>query len=55
MRKVLNVGGNSREIPLPPKYEGRQKILLDIDPKVKPDVVCDARQLKKLPAGTPNG
>ena len=55
MRKVLNVGGNSREIPLPPQYEGWQKILLDIDPKVKPDVLCDARKLKKLPAGMYDG
>jgi SAM-dependent methyltransferase len=50
-RKVLNVGGNDREIPLPPIYGGWEHVLLDIDPKVKPDVVCDARQMSKLPAG----
>jgi len=51
MKKVLNVGGNSKQIPLPPQYEGWENILLDIDPKVKPDIVCDARQLSRLPAG----
>jgi predicted SAM-dependent methyltransferase len=41
--------------PLPPQYEGWEKILLDIYPKVKPDVLCDARQLTKLPAGMYDG
>ena len=48
MRKVLNVGGNSKEIPLPPCYAGWQHDLLDIDPKVHPDVLCDARELLRL-------
>jgi SAM-dependent methyltransferase len=52
MKKVLNVGGNSKEIPLPPQYAGWEHVLLDIDPKGKPDVVCDARQLSTLPAAT---
>ena len=52
MRKVLNVGGNSKEIPLPTEYDGWEHILLDIDPKGNPDVVCDARELSTLPAST---
>jgi hypothetical protein len=51
MRRVLNVAGNSPEIPLPPPYAGWENILLDIDPKCKPDVLCDARQLSQLPGG----
>jgi hypothetical protein len=50
MRKVLNVGGNSKAIPLPPQYEGWEHVLLDIDPTGNPDVVCDARELMRLPA-----
>lgn len=47
-QKVLNVGGNSKEIPLPPQYKGYEHILLDIDPTGNPDVVCDARKLTTL-------
>ena len=49
MRKVLNVGGNSKTIALPQQYAGWQHVLLDIDPKGMPDVVCDARELSGLP------
>ncbi|MEI6707741.1 MAG: methyltransferase domain-containing protein [Methylococcales bacterium] len=49
MKKVLNVGGNSKAIPLSPQYEGWDHILLDIDPKGNPDVLCDARELITLP------
>lgn len=48
MKKVLNVGGNSKEIPLPPQYAGFEHLLLDIDASLMPDVVCDARQLTTL-------
>ncbi|WP_316674812.1 methyltransferase domain-containing protein [uncultured Tolumonas sp.] len=48
MRKVLNVGGNSKAILLPPQYNDFQHILLDIDPKGLPDIVCDARKLETL-------
>jgi hypothetical protein len=48
MRRVLNVGGNSKDIPLPENYRGWENVLLDIDPRGKPDVVCDARELTKL-------
>lgn len=50
VRRVLNVGGNSREIPLPPEYADWDSILLDIDPASNPDVLCDARELERLPA-----
>jgi hypothetical protein len=42
-KRVLNVGGNSRQIPLPPQYAGFEHVLLDIDPTVSPDIPCDAR------------
>lgn len=48
MKKVLNVGGNSKAIALPPAYAGYEHLLLDIDPTGKPDIVCDARQLTGL-------
>ncbi len=48
MKKVLNVGGNTKEIPLPPQYAEFEHLLLDIDPKGSPDIVCDARTLKTL-------
>ncbi len=52
MKQVLNVGGNSHEILLPVIYDGWQRVLLDIDPNCNPDVVCDARELSRLPAST---
>lgn len=48
-RKVLNVGGNSKDIPIPEQYGGWEHLLLDIDAKGNPDVVCDARELTDLP------
>lgn len=50
MKKVLNVGGNDRNIKLPALYDGWANVLLDIDPRGKPDVLCDARELTRLPA-----
>ncbi len=50
-RRVLNVGGNSKEIPLPAHYDGWEQLLLDIDPSMGPDIVCDARRLETLEAG----
>ena len=47
-RKVLNVGGNSKKIPLPIQYETFEHLLLDIDPTGDPDVLCDSRELTKL-------
>ena len=51
MKKVLNVGGNDKTIPLPPQYAEFEHVLLDIDPKGSPDIVCDARELSTLEAG----
>lgn len=51
IKKVLNVGGNSKAIPLPPQYADFEHLLLDIDPKGSPDIVCDARNLTTLDAG----
>ena len=50
MKRVLNVGGGAKSIPIPLHYEGWEHVLLDIDPRQKPDVVCDARELGTLPA-----
>jgi hypothetical protein len=48
LKNVLNVGGNSKAIPLPPHYAEFEHLLLDIDPKGSPDIVCDARMLTTL-------
>jgi SAM-dependent methyltransferase len=48
---VLNVGGNSKAIPIPPHYAGWQHLLLDIDPAGGADIVCDARELDRLEGG----
>ncbi len=50
IKKVLNVGGNSKAIQLPPQYTNFNHILLDIDPMGSPDIVCDARKLITLKA-----
>jgi Methyltransferase domain len=49
-RRVLNVGGNSKAIPIPPHYDGWEHHLLDIDPSGEPEIVCDARAMTTLPA-----
>ena len=46
MKRVLNVGGNNKEIPIPKYYEGWEHHILDIDPSVSPDICCDAMTLK---------
>ena len=50
MKKVLNVGGNNKAIALPPQYGQFEQLMLDIDPKAQPDILCDARELRSLPA-----
>ncbi|MFO1303497.1 MAG: hypothetical protein U1F54_07180 [Burkholderiales bacterium] len=50
-RTVLNVGGASKSIPIPPHFKGWDHLLLDIDPRCQPDVLCDARELTKLEPG----
>jgi SAM-dependent methyltransferase len=51
-KRVLNVGGNNKTIPIPDHYKGWDHVLLDIDPTRGPDVVCDAREMTKLPKAT---
>jgi len=50
VKRLLNVGGASKEIPIPRHYQGWEHVLLDVDPNQRPDVVCDARELARLPA-----
>jgi hypothetical protein len=50
LKRVLNVGGNSKAIALPAPYADFEHLLLDIDPTGQPDIVCDARRLETLPA-----
>lgn len=47
--KVLNVGGGASR-DLPSTYKGWSQDLLDIDPAVKPDIVCDAMKMRDLPS-----
>ena len=47
--RILNVGGNSKAISLPSCFDGWRNDLLDIDPRGNPDVLCDARELMRLP------
>lgn len=49
VKKVLNVGGNDKAIPIPPCFDGWKHDLLDIDPTGNPDILCDARELWKMP------
>jgi hypothetical protein len=49
VRRVLNVGGGSKGISIPQVYDGWEHVLLDIDPRGNPDIVCDALQLSRLP------
>lgn len=49
-KNVLNVGGGSKNVPIPAHYSGWDHLLVDIDPAVQPDVCMDARELAKLPA-----
>ncbi len=50
MKSFLNVGGNNKITPVPNHYLGWRHDLLDIDPQVKPDILCDGRELNKLRA-----
>ena len=51
MKRVLNVGGGSKSIPLPSEYGGFAHVLLDIDPQGAPDIVLDGRRLGELATG----
>lgn len=45
---VLNVGGHSKKIPIPPHYLNWNHLILDIDPRGGADIVSDARELLLL-------
>lgn len=45
---VLNVGGGSKAIAIPPLYAGWNQVLLDIKARQGVDLVCDARRLGEL-------
>jgi hypothetical protein len=47
---VLNVGGGTSR-DLPKDYKGWDQHILDIDASVAPDVLCDAKDMRKLKAG----
>ncbi|MBI5908492.1 MAG: hypothetical protein HY848_00825 [Betaproteobacteria bacterium] len=49
-RLVLNVGGGGKSVALPPHFQGWEQLLLDIDPRVGADLVCDARALRESAA-----
>jgi hypothetical protein len=51
-RKVLNVGGSTKLIPIPDRYTGWVHHLLDIDARRGADIVCDARKLGELAQST---
>jgi hypothetical protein len=48
-KAVLNVGGGSKDIPIPPYYSSWRHDLLDIDPRGNPEIVADARELLSQP------
>lgn len=51
-KRVLSVGGSDLERhPLPSRYKDFSQEVLDIDPAVKPHVLCDAREMTKLEGG----
>ena len=50
-KKLLNIGGGDKNVPLPAHFGGWQHVLLDIDSRGKPDIVCDARELMSLTGG----
>lgn len=45
---VLNVGGSSKKVAIPPHYDGWRHLVIDIDPARGADIVCDARTLATL-------
>jgi predicted SAM-dependent methyltransferase len=50
MKRVLNVGGGTKKIRIPSRYDGWDHVLLDIAPSDEADLVMDARELQKLDA-----
>ncbi|HEY5292882.1 MAG TPA: glycosyltransferase [Burkholderiales bacterium] len=50
-RRVLNVGGGSKRIAIPPHFDGWEHLLLDVKAADGVDLVRDARELGSLEAG----
>lgn len=50
-RSFLNVGGGSKQVPVPAHYAGWSHVLLDVNPAGGADIVLDARKLAELPGG----
>ena len=46
--KLCQCWCNSKNIQIPSQYSGWQHVLLDIDPRGTPDIVCDARELMNM-------
>lgn len=45
-KRVLNVGGGPTKAILDPvRYKDHKQLILDIDPRVRPDVCCDALEM----------
>jgi hypothetical protein len=49
-KRLLNVGGGRKTIPLPSCYSGWEHLLLDIHPGPDVDLVLDARRLRETGA-----
>jgi len=47
-RHFLNVGGGSKDFPVPAHYAGWGHVLLDVDPRSRADLLMDARRLGEL-------
>ena len=50
-RRVLNVGGGSKSVPIPAHFAQWQHVLLDVNPAGGVDIALDARRLAELPTG----
>lgn len=46
---LLNVGSGGKNTQIPPWYAGWDVVRLDVDPKVAPDILMDARKVGSLP------
>lgn len=46
-KKVLNVGGGVKGV-LPERFRDYKQVVLDIDPLVRPDICCDAMEMKRF-------
>ena len=47
-KRVLNVGGgNTKAVLNPVRYKDMRQFILDIDPRMNPDVLCDALEMRE--------